>query len=75
MAKEFHVEFDIDNDAFEEWPGREVARILREVADSIEERGVPLVRQTVRDVMGNAVGGYGTTLSGDDLRLSERERL
>lgn len=53
---EFRLIIGTDNAAFEgEWRGNEVARILRAVADQVEEGST--VGQT-RDVNGNEVGAY-----------------
>ena len=50
----FIVEFNTDNDVFvEAGPVVEIARILREVADRVENRESPI---TIRDVNGNTIG-------------------
>lgn len=53
MAK-FVVSFDTDNAAFEDYSG-EIARILRAVADKVEN-GV--LRGTILDFNGNGIGSY-----------------
>jgi hypothetical protein len=60
----FEVQIATDNAAFEEGCGYEVARILRELADRVEEselRNGDLLR--LRDVNGNRVG-YATLAEG-----------
>lgn len=49
---------DTDTDAFSEAPGIEIARVLRKVADEIEN-GCTLGR--IADVNGNAIGLYEVT--------------
>ena len=51
----FTLDIDLGNAAFDEWPAVEVARILREVADSLDN-GV--YDRRILDVNGNAVGAY-----------------
>lgn len=55
----FIVKFDTDNDAFE-GAGRdyEIARILRAMADRIEDHGCPTAPAIVRDVNGNNIGRF-----------------
>jgi hypothetical protein len=54
----------LDNAAFEEEPGYEVSRILRELADKIEQRGLE-DGMILRDVNGNRVGTVAVTLDDD----------
>lgn len=55
----FFVQMSINNAAFEDSPASEVARILREIADSIESAdSVPEYFRNCRDVNGNTVGTY-----------------
>lgn len=56
MAK-FKIEIKMDNDAFQEDPALEVARILRELADNVERNG--LGGRYLFDINGNMVGGAG----------------
>lgn len=53
----FNVVFSTTNDAFADEPGQEIARILRDLADKIEENGlVEDVVQRIRDINGARVG-------------------
>jgi predicted transcriptional regulator len=54
MAK-FKLEFTCDTAAFDDDPGIEIARILREVATWIDQRGIADAA-IVRDINGNTVG-------------------
>ena len=55
----FDLWIHLDNAAFQPFPDHEVARILRDVARTIE-LGAPTDKyQTVRDVNGNDVGRFG----------------
>ena len=49
------ITIDIDNAAFEEAGGSEVARILRELADQYDSEGFHIF-ETLRDANGNRVG-------------------
>ena len=52
----FKLNIECDNDAFHsEQKHAELVRILREIADAIEEHG-GLVGKNVRDINGNPVG-------------------
>jgi ABC-type Co2+ transport system permease subunit len=51
----FTLTIDCDNDAFEDMPQAEVARILHNVAERIL---YPLMDGTCRDVNGNTVGSF-----------------
>ncbi|MCZ2397899.1 MAG: hypothetical protein LC100_15325 [Chitinophagales bacterium] len=49
----------LDNAAFEDNPSIELARIMRETADKIEQSGeIPKYYQNVRDYNGNIIGRY-----------------
>jgi hypothetical protein len=55
-VSEFRVSIRTDNAAFEEGDrGAEVARILRDVADRLEDG---FEAGSVRDINGNLVGGF-----------------
>jgi len=54
---EFQVAINSDNDAFVDRPDQEVARILRDVANSIEGSSTYCEGNTV-DVNGNTVGSF-----------------
>jgi len=55
----FMVSFDMDNDAFREDTGPEVARILRDVARTVEHYTLePDDGALIRDSNGNTVGRY-----------------
>ncbi len=62
----FELHLGMDNAAFEEVPGFELARILRELADKVEvatpEVGAVL---RLRDINGNRVGVAMVTAKGD----------
>lgn len=63
----FNLYVNCDNAAFDSNPAPEVVRILREVAQQIEDAGeVPDMFKTIRDVNGNDVGRYA--LKPDDYR-------
>lgn len=53
------IEIELGNAAFEDAPGVECARILRELSDTLEHWGPefsPRQCETLRDVNGNKVG-------------------
>ena len=53
----FNVYICTTNDAFADEPGQEIARILRDLADKVEENGlVEDVVQRIRDINGARVG-------------------
>ena len=54
MAK-ITIEIDLGNAAFDEEPMSETARILRELATRIEDRGAP-IDVKLYDINGNRVG-------------------
>lgn len=56
---EFKMTVNMDNAAFDRGDGRELARILREVADRLAD--VQEGSGSVRDVNGNKVGEYEIT--------------
>lgn len=58
---EFRVLINIDNAAFEDGRDAELARILREVADKLDD-GVSA--GNVRDYNGNTVGDFGVRIDG-----------
>lgn len=64
---DFSVQFCTDNAAFADGDaGYEIARILRDLADKIEENGlVEGVVQRIRDINGNRVG-YAVLQEGGD---------
>ena len=53
---ELMININLDNAAFEDDPGAEVARILHNLAASYEERGHVQDTRTLRDRNGNTVG-------------------
>ena len=56
---QFKLNIDLSNDAFsDQYDGIELARILREVAQKIEEYGIPCMYQNIKDINGNIVGRY-----------------
>jgi len=65
------IEIKTDNDAFSPSPEYETARILRDLADRIEKRGLPQSGEPywLMDYNGNAVG----ECAGDEPEDSEPE--
>ncbi|MDR9836814.1 MULTISPECIES: hypothetical protein [Herbaspirillum] len=56
------IKIDMGNAAFENSPSSEVARILRELADKVEDRGVSIGDGIkLYDVNGNNVGQFEVT--------------
>lgn len=53
---EFRVLIQVDNAAFDDGRNHEVARILREVADGLDQ---DVSGGNVRDINGNTVGDFG----------------
>jgi hypothetical protein len=58
---QFTLTFSTDGDAFWTDGDGEVARILRDLATTIEAEGVNLLTRKVRDINGNTVGTYQLT--------------
>jgi len=54
----FKLEFSTDNAAFDDDVQGEVARILRAVADGLEDGPILNTERPVRDVNGNTVGSW-----------------
>lgn len=53
----FKIEFSIDNDAFAEEAGAEIARILRKCADQIDGLGKAAIPvKPLADINGNSIG-------------------
>jgi len=50
------IEIRCDNEAFEPYAGTEVARILRQIADEMQDDILPDTEQRLRDINGNTVG-------------------
>ena len=59
----FTLEIATDNDAFYEHAGTEIARILRDVADQVEDR-TTAAEGLLRDVNGARVGTWRLDVSG-----------
>ncbi len=56
---QFKLTVDMDNTAFaDQHDGIELSRILRRVAQRIEDDGIPWMYQNIRDINGNIVGKY-----------------
>ncbi len=56
---QFKLTVDMDNAAFaDQHDGIELSRILRGVAQRIEDDGIPWMYQNIRDINGNIVGKY-----------------
>lgn len=56
---QFKLTVDLDNAAFsDQYDGQELARILRMVAQRIEDGGIPWMYQNIKDINGNIVGKY-----------------
>ena len=62
MSRTFYLMIELDNAAFSEGEGAEIARILREVADRVEGRG--RASGTERDANGNRVCAWTVAESG-----------
>lgn len=62
MTKQFKLTIDIDSDAFSESPQYEIARILKQIAISVEEDSMERLAYyqngTARDSNGNVVARY-----------------
>lgn len=54
----FKLLIDSDDAAFDEYPGTELARILRDVADLVDETEPDNRWRKLRDVNGNHVGDF-----------------
>lgn len=56
----YTITIDTDNAAFSDWPGYEITRILRQLADCWETVGEPAIG-SLHDLNGNVVGSaiYG----------------
>ena len=56
----FKLRFKMDNAAFEDYPEKEIVRILRQVADKIDELapGDCYPYDTIRDINGNRIGDW-----------------
>ncbi len=56
---QFKLTVDLDNAVFsDQYDGIELSRILRMVADKIEDNGIPWMYQNIKDINGNIVGKY-----------------
>ena len=56
---QFKLTVDMDNAAFsDQYDGQELSRILRMVADKIDDNGIPWQYQNIKDINGNIVGKY-----------------
>jgi hypothetical protein len=62
---ELTIEMNLDNAAFEGDPAPEITRILRQLADKIEERGI-YDEILLRDINGNRVGKAVIVMDDDD---------
>jgi len=57
--KQFKLTVNMDNAAFsDQYDGIELSRILRMVAQKIEDNGIPWLYQNIKDLNGNIVGKY-----------------
>jgi hypothetical protein len=56
---EFNVHFECDNAAFDDAPRYEISRILKELAERIEDGGD--WTGVIRDVNGNRIGEFELT--------------
>ena len=52
----FTLKIETDNAAFAEYPGKEIARILREIASAVETVGGAPSTYPLKDINGNTVG-------------------
>lgn len=56
---QFKLTVDLDNAAFsDQYDWQELSRILRVVAQKIEDNGIPWHYQNIKDLNGNIVGKY-----------------
>ncbi|CRI66753.1 hypothetical protein THIOKS13070009 [Thiocapsa sp. KS1] len=62
---ELTIEMSLDNAAFEDDPAPEIARILRQLADKLEGRGID-DEILLRDINGNRVGKAVIVMDNDD---------
>ena len=51
----FTLQFETDSAAFDDTPATETARILRQIADRIQDGSFD---ESIRDTNGNAIGGF-----------------
>ena len=60
IPHELRVKIELANDAFGEDPRPEIARILRAMADKVEELDIYTLcfYQSIRDINGNSVGQF-----------------
>jgi hypothetical protein len=60
MNEIFNLYFSVENEAFEQSPSIEIARILRDIADRIEHstKFDLSYYRTIRDLNGNDIGRY-----------------
>jgi len=56
MSSEIKIEIDLSNAAFDDEPMTETARILRELANKLESRGLANDFWRLHDASGNRVG-------------------
>lgn len=54
----FKLYIDCDNAAFDNNDGTEIARILRVIAEAVENHGLPAMYQNIYDANGNKTGSY-----------------
>jgi hypothetical protein len=62
---ELTIEMSLDNAAFEDDPAPEIARILRQLADKLEGRGID-DEILLWDINGNRVGKAVIVMDNDD---------
>ena len=56
----FTLQFETDNAAFENYPAAEAARILREVADKVQDG---THEKAIIDINGNTIGGFRLSIT------------
>ncbi len=52
------IVLNMDNAAFEDAPGIELARILRKLADDVENNGPENANDRLHDINGNSIGEF-----------------
>jgi len=56
----FTLQFETDNAAFIDYPAKEAARILREIADKVQDG---THEKSIIDINGNIIGGFRLSIA------------
>lgn len=59
--KELKLKINCDNDAFHDAPEVEIARVLRKIAQDIEDLEATGMYQNIKDINGNIIGTFRLT--------------